>query len=79
MMGNLYGAWVAQYQATDNLMTLLFFFGVLMTSAYYLIDLLPLDDKQTRLIKAAQGGMIIMVILITVATPILMDAGLLNF
>jgi len=76
MMGQLYWEWIKQYQATDQLMSMMFAFGLLLMFGYYGADLLPWDPDQIRWIKNLQAAMIIAVIALTLAAPGLVDHGI---
>jgi len=76
MMGQLYWEWIKQYQATDQLMTLMFGFGLLLMFGFYGSSLLPWDDAQIRWIRNLQAAMIIAVIALTLAAPSLVDHGI---
>lgn len=76
MMGQLYWEWIRQYQATDQLMAMMFAFGILLMFGYYGAELLPWDPAQIRWIKNIQAAMIIAVIALTLAAPALVDQGL---
>lgn len=76
MMGPLYWEWIKQYQGTDNLMAMMFGFGLLLMIGYYGADLLPWDPRQIRWIKNIQAAMIIGIIILTLAAPALVDQGI---
>jgi len=76
MMGQLYWEWIKQYQATDQLMVMMFLFGLILMLGYYGSSLLPLDEAQIKWIRNLQAAMIIAVIALTLAAPALVDQGL---
>jgi len=76
MMGQLYWEWIKQYQATDQLMVMMFMFGLILMLGFYGSSLLPLDEAQIKWIRNLQAAMIIAVIALTLAAPTLVDQGL---
>lgn len=76
MMGPLYWEWIKQYQATDQLMVMLFLFGVLMMAGYYSAQLLEWEEKHIRWIQNLQATVIILIIGLTLIAPALVDLGI---
>lgn len=75
-MGQLYWEWIKQYQATDQLLAMMFLFGLLLMSGYYGALLLPLSNPQIKWIQNMQAAMIIMLIVMTLAAPRLVELGI---
>lgn len=76
MMGQLYWEWIKQYRATDQLLAMMFLFGLLLMSGYYGALLLPLSNPQIKWIQNIQAAMIIMIIVMTLAAPRLVELGI---
>ena len=76
MMGPLYWEWIRQYQATDQLLALMFLFGALMMFGYYAAGWIGFSEKITKYIKNILAAWIIGLILMTLAAPSLVGMGL---
>lgn len=76
MMGPLYWEWLRQYQATDQLLAMMFLFGLLLMFGYYGALLLPLSTPKIRWLQNMQAAMIIGLIIMTLAAPRLVDLGI---
>jgi len=75
-MGPLYWEWIQQSQATDQLMTMLFLFGVSLMVGYYAALLLPWNEKSIKWIQRLQAVAIIGIIVLTLLAPSLVDMGI---
>ena len=75
-MGPLYWDWVNQYQATDRLMAMMFVFGLLLMAGYYGSEWISQDPAIVRWVKNIQAAIIIAIILMTLAAPSLVEAGI---
>lgn len=75
-MGPLYWDWVDQYQSTDRLMAMMFVFGMLLMVGYYGSEWLSQDPAKIRWVKNIQAAIIIAIIIMTLAAPSLVDAGI---